>query len=294
MRTGRFNRSFLSQSLVSRLHEDSAKLFVSLVLTLIVSMAIAVPSARATTYSESVLYSFCSQGGTNCTDGSLPFARLIQAHDGNFYGTTGAGGANAFINRVSNGDGVVFRLSPSGQETVLHNFCSQNGSSCTDGAVPTVLTEGPDGNFYSTTELGGAHGKGTIFKITPGGTLTTLYNFCSTGGSSCTDGAISDAGMTLGSDGNFYGTTNSGGSNGGGTIYKITTSGVFSTLYNFCSQGGTSCTDWDDSYGPSGPGQRRVFLRHHWRWRRACWRDHFQDVANFCSHHPVQLLQSGR
>ena len=234
MRTGRFSSRFVLHSLVSRLH--AAKLLAFLALISLVSLAIAPASGDATTFTESVLYSFCSQGATNCTDGSLPFASMVQAHDGNFYGTTGAGGANAFINHVSNGDGVVFRLTPSGAETVLYNFCSQNGSSCTDGAVPTVLTEGPDGNFYSTTEFGGANGRGTIFKLTPDGTLTTLHNFCGTGGSSCTDGGISDDGMMLGSDGNFYGTTNSGGSNGGGTIYMITPSGVFSTLYNFCSQ----------------------------------------------------------
>ena len=248
MRKGRSSRRFGLHCLVSRLH--AAKLVAFMAPMLLMSLAIAPASARASTFTESVLYSFCSQGAANCTDGSLPFASMVLAHDGNFYGTTGAGGANAFINHVSNGDGVVFRLTPSGAETVLYNFCSQNGSSCTDGAVPTVLTEGPDGNFYSTTEFGGANGRGTIFKLTPDGTLNTLHNFCSVGGSSCTDGGGSDGGMMLGNDGNFYGTTVSGGSNGGGTIFMITASGLFSTLYNFCGQGGTSCTDGS---GPSVP-----------------------------------------
>jgi uncharacterized repeat protein (TIGR03803 family) len=226
----------------------SANLSAIVALILFVILGPGINAAGAASYSESVLYSFCSQGGTNCTDGSIPFATLVQAHDGNFYGTTAAGGTNAIINHVSNGDGVVFQLMPDGTYTVLHNFCSQGGAGCTDGAVPTVLTEGPDGSFYSTTELGGANGKGTVFKIAPDGTFTTLYSFCSTGGSSCIDGAIADKGMTLGSDGNFYGTTNSGGAHGGGTIYMITPSGVLTTLYNFCSQ--SSCTDGSTPLAP--------------------------------------------
>src|SRR5258708_6346899 len=122
MRGDRSKARFLSRSLASLLHADSAKLLLALASLAILSAE--PPSARATTYAESVAYSFCSQGAANCTDGSLHFASMVQAHDGNFYGTTGAGGANAFINHVSNGDGVVFRISPSGLETVIYNFCA--------------------------------------------------------------------------------------------------------------------------------------------------------------------------
>jgi uncharacterized repeat protein (TIGR03803 family) len=202
------------------------------------------PTPTATpTYTQSDLYSFCSQGGTNCTDGAQPAASLVQAHDGNFYGTTLEGGTNY---PASGGGGTVFQISPSGTHTTLYNFCGQGGTNCTDGVIPRVLIEGPDGNFYGTTEGGGAYAGGTVFKVTSTGTLTTIYSFCSLGGSSCTDGGDPVGGLTLGSDGNFYGTTEGGGSNGGGTIYMLTPSGVLSTLYNFCSQGGSGCTDGKD------------------------------------------------
>jgi len=209
------------------------------------STATATPTATPAptptpTYSQSVLYSFCSQGGTNCTDGAQPAASLVQAHDGNFYGTTLEGGTNY---PTYGGGGTVFQISPSGTHTTLYNFCALGGTNCTDGVIPRVLIEGPDGNLYGATEGGGANAGGTIFKVTSTGTLTTLYSFCSAGGSSCTDGADPVGGLALGSDGNFYGTTEGGGSNGGGTIYMLTPSGVLSTLYNFCSQGGASCTD---------------------------------------------------
>lgn len=231
-----------ASSLLVKLALRLLKVYGLAAVILYVALAASKP-AIAASYTESVLYSYCSQGGTSCTDGALPFATMIQAHDGNFYGTTGAGGAFDVINHVSNGDGVVFKLTPNGTYTVLHNFCSQGGSSCLDGAVPTPLIEGPNGNFYGTTELGGAHGKGTLFEIAPDGTFNTLYTFCSSFGPNCTDGAVPDKGLTLGSNGTFYGTTNSGGMHGGGTIYKLSELSGLTTLYSFCSQGGANCTD---------------------------------------------------
>ncbi len=199
------------------------------------------PTPTATpTFSQSVLYSFCSQGAANCTDGALPAASIIQAHDGNFYGTTLAGGA---VSPVSGGAGTVFQLTPSGTQTTLYSFCSQGGNNCTDGTVPRDLIEGPEGNFYGITENGGTNGNGTIFRITPAGALTTLYNFCNVGGSACTDGAGPLGGLIFSIDGNFYGTTLRGGANGGGTIFKMTPAGALSTFYSFCSQGGANCTD---------------------------------------------------
>ncbi|MGA2076792.1 MAG: choice-of-anchor tandem repeat GloVer-containing protein [Terriglobia bacterium] len=179
------------------------------------------PSGALTT-----LYSFCSQSG--CTDGNGPSAgSLVQATDGNFYGTTGGGGATD-----NGGNGTVFKITPSGTLTTLYSFCSQ--SNCTDGALPTGLVQATDGNFYGTTYCGGANagsldcsspGAGTVFKITPSGALTTLYSFCSQSG--CTDGVTPYAGLVQGSDGNFYGTTNASGgeynfSSGYGTVFKLT------------------------------------------------------------------------
>jgi uncharacterized repeat protein (TIGR03803 family) len=168
------------------------------------------------------LYNFCSQ--TGCTDGQYPIAGLIQATDGNLYGTTYEGGANGF--------GTVFRLTTSGTLTTLHSF-----GFGTDGvytyATPVQAT---DGNLYGTTYGGGAFGGyGTVFKITTSGTLTTLHSF------DYTDGSSSVAGLIQATDGNLYGTTQAGGAKGYGTVFKITRSGTLTTLYNFCSQ--TGCTD---------------------------------------------------
>ena len=123
------------------------------------------PSGTLTT-----LYSFCSQGG--CTDGAYPYAGLIQATNGDFFGTTPAGGANGY--------GTVFKIAAGGTLTTLYSFCSQSG--CTDGASPHAgLVQATNGDHYGTTTSGGANGPGTgtVFRITPSGTLTTLYSFCS-------------------------------------------------------------------------------------------------------------------
>jgi len=174
------------------------------------------------------LHSFCSQSG--CADGKNPYAALILGTDGNLYGTTLEGGAH--------GDGTVFKITPSGTLTTLHSLCSRSG--CADGEFPqTGLLQASDGNFYGTTILGGSYGNGTIFKMTPTGTLTTLYNVCSQSG--CPDGNYLYAGLTQATDGNLYGIMDIGGANGYGTIFKITLSGTLTTLYSFCSQSG--CTD---------------------------------------------------
>jgi len=198
------------------------------------------------------LYSFCSQN--NCTDGAGPGAGLIQATDGNFYGTTAAGGANNNSN-CSDGCGTVFKITAGGALTTLHSFCAQNN--CTDGYFPNAgLVQATDGNFYGTTSDGGANnnsdycggsGCGTVFKITAGGTLTTLYSFCSQ--SNCTDGFWPVTALVQGTDGNIYGTTSYGGAGGAdyGTAFKITPQGALTTLHSFCSQ--NNCTD---GTGPNG------------------------------------------
>ena len=166
------------------------------------------------------LYSFCAQSG--CPDGSSPVDGLVQAHDGNFYGVTPAGGANKY--------GTIFKITSTGVLTTLYTFCSQ--TNCVDGATPNVtLVEGKDGNLYGTTYQGGSQFSGTAFRITHAGVYTVLHNFCSQPG--CADGAHPLAGLTLASDGSFYGTTSTSASGSRGTIFKVTAQGGFLRLYSF-------------------------------------------------------------
>jgi len=188
------------------------------------------------------LYSFCSQ--TNCTDGSTPLTTLIQAANGDFYGTTSGGGANCV---VDGGCGTVFKITPSGTLTTLYSFCSQ--TNCTDGAYPFYgMIQATNGDFYGTTIEGGANGDGTVFKITPAGTFTTLYSFCAQSG--CTDGN-SPKQLMQASNGDIYGATHFGGTsasctNGCGTLFKMTLSGALTTFYDF---------DGTDGSNPGGPIQ---------------------------------------
>ena len=150
----------------------------------------------------------------NSTDGTTPDGGLVQASDGTFYGTTLGGGANNY--------GTVFKMTPSGTLTQLYSFCSQ--ANCADGASPYAgLLQGRDGNFYGTTHDGGnfIEGQGTygtVFSITPSGTLTTLYKFCSQ--ANCADGGRPYAGLIQATNGNLYGTTTAGGANGG-TVFEL-------------------------------------------------------------------------
>jgi uncharacterized repeat protein (TIGR03803 family) len=167
----------------------------------------------------SVLYSF---GTKSSADGANPIAGLIQASDGNFYGMTASGGiagCQASSNVLSSGGGcgTIFKITPTGELTTLYSF----GATPTDGFVPGAgLIQASDGNFYGTTTAGGSNscpasgvygiGCGTIFRITPGGSYTTLYSFgagfvASNGMSSV--GYLPEAGLIQASDGNFYGTT---------------------------------------------------------------------------------------
>jgi uncharacterized repeat protein (TIGR03803 family) len=185
------------------------------------------------------LYSFCSQ--LPCADGQYPEAGLTQATNGDLYGTTIVGGASQ--------SGTVFRITPRGALTTLHNFATQTNA---DGQFPSgLLVQAANGDLYGTTENGGSdqsspEGGGTIFKITPSGTLTTLYSFCS---QTCADGLSPFAGLVQAANGDLYGTTVGGGLGGPcpyndcGTVFKITPGGMLSTLYSFCSESG--CVDGD-------------------------------------------------
>lgn len=226
------------------------------------------------------LYSFCAQ--SNCADGAIPLAGLIQATDGNWYGTTFGGGSSA----CGYGCGTVFRMTPAGQLTTLYTFPSSGNPAASlvqardgnlygtatgnDGnagsstifrislsgtfaniyqfeypaAVYDGLVQATDGNFYGTTAGGGNvvtcnYGCGTVFKITPSGTLTTIYNFCSA--ANCADGSTPISPLIQATDGKFYGMTDTGGS-GGGTIFSISPAGALTTLHSFIG------TDGDGSY----------------------------------------------
>jgi uncharacterized repeat protein (TIGR03803 family) len=154
----------------------------------------------------------------SCTDGNEPQG-LILGTDGNYYGVTGFGGPG-------NG-GTVFKLTPAGTLTVLQDFTLDGSSGSGPGGI---LALGPDGNFYGST-YSSSSGSGTLFKITPDGTLTTFYTFCLTYG--CPDGSQPYSSPILARDGNFYGTTATGGTYGAGTAYKITPQGKLTTLYSF-------------------------------------------------------------
>jgi uncharacterized repeat protein (TIGR03803 family) len=168
-------------------------------------------------------------------DGYSPFTGLVQGTDGDLYGTTLYGGTSDNCRHFT-GCGTVFRITPGGTLMKLYTFCSQ--SNCMDGQFPEgELIQGADGNVYGTTTGGGANdtcmdGCGTVFKITPSGTLTTLHSFDGT------DGAVPlAAGLVLGTDGNYYGTTFDGGAGdceeGCGTVFKLTPSGTLTTLHSF-------------------------------------------------------------
>jgi uncharacterized repeat protein (TIGR03803 family) len=181
------------------------------------------PSGTLTT-----LYNFCSQ--SNCTDGANPEAAMIEAASGDLYGTTSVAGPG--------GDGTVFKITSKGALTTLYGF---GGA---DGADPNGLVQAANGNFYGTTQTGGdgvgcLGGCGTVFSITPAGTLTTLYSFCAQSG--CKDGAIPEGALVEAASGDFYGVTRSGGTYDWGTVFEITASGTLTTLHSFCSLSG--CAD---------------------------------------------------
>jgi uncharacterized repeat protein (TIGR03803 family) len=173
-------------------------------------------------------------------NGSGLFSAPIEAGNGNLYGTTMAGGVSAACQNGA-GCGLIYQLTPAGQLSTLYNFCSQ--PNCADGEAPYGgLAQGTNGNLYGTTTRGGANGYGTVFEITPEGALTTLYSFCLAGLPYCADGASPYAGLLLGSDGNFYGTTRFGGSSPEcnpnstcGTIFQITPAGALTTLSSFAN-----------------------------------------------------------
>lgn len=203
----------------------------------IVLCAVSMVATAATTFKALVSFD-----GTNGADPA--YFDLVQGIDGELYGTTQFGGVN------NNNSGTVFKINSAGTVTTLWTFCKV--ANCPDGSRPAAgLTLVPGGDLYGTTYYGGAHGAGTIFKITPAGTLTTVHSFCNQFG--CQDGLNPNVQLVLAADGNLYGTTVLGGTggcpgcHGGGIAFKITLSGSFTKIHDFCTG---KCTD---ASNPSNP-----------------------------------------
>jgi uncharacterized repeat protein (TIGR03803 family) len=162
---------------------------------------------------ETVLHSFTNSP----EDGALPEAGLIMDKAGNLYGTTCCGGVS--------GNGTVFKLDTSGNETVLYSFTGSGG----DGALPSGgLIMDKAGNLYGTTGIGGASGYGTVFKLDSSGNETVLYSFTNS-----PDGAIPYAGVIMDKAGNLYGVTVFGGASGYGTAFRLDTFGNETVLHSF-------------------------------------------------------------
>jgi uncharacterized repeat protein (TIGR03803 family) len=185
------------------------------------------------------IYSF-----TGGSDGGEPFdSALVRDSQGNLFGTTMFDGGKISF-------GVVFKVTPSGTETVLHTFLG--GS---DGAHPKgSLISDSEGNLYGTTSSGERLKGGTVFKIIPSGTMTELHTF------SGPDGFDPNAGLARDASGNLYGTTFSGGTTNGGVVFEITSDGNESVLQNFLGSDGATpysglILDKNDNlYGTTGFG----------------------------------------
>ena len=198
-------------------------------LTLVVFAALLVAAGlQAHAQTETVLYSFAGAP----SDGANPWVKPAFDEKGNLYGTTLGGGAYNY--------GSVYKLEPSGTETILHSFDS-DGS---DGYSPYAGLVSDNGIIYGATQLGGAYGQGTVFELTPtknGWTETILHSFALNG----TDGAEPFAGLVLDKEGNLYGTTYEGGEYNQGTVFKLTPSGTETILHSFDFNG-------LDGYYPDG------------------------------------------
>ncbi|MCI0745002.1 MAG: hypothetical protein L0Y58_06315 [Verrucomicrobia subdivision 3 bacterium] len=175
-----------------------------------------------TIYRISTSGQFMSLRAFSGTDGSSPQATLTQGTDGNFYGTTRTGGTGA--------NGTIFRITPAGAFTTLYSFPA-NGRM---GRFPAGrLVQASDGHFYGTTAAGGATTEnGTIFRITIAGQFNSLASFNGANGSGPA------AGMIQSTDGNLYGTTETGGLTDNGTVFRSTTAGAVASLFSFTGANG--------------------------------------------------------
>lgn len=179
--------------------------------TLAVTLLLLVSAAPALAQTETVLYDFTGQA-----DGSYPNSGPVLDKKVNLYGTVLNGGASHA--------GSVFKLTRSGVFTVLYSFTGQSDGGY-PAATPILDTKG---NLYGTTTGGGAFFGGTVFQVAPSGMETVLHSF-----SCSSDGCTPVAALVRDKRGNFYGTTDGGGTYGHGTVFELTPTGTFTVLYNF-------------------------------------------------------------
>jgi hypothetical protein len=213
-----------------------------------------VPPKAGNAWTEKVLYSFCAQGGEECTDGWKPQGRLTMDTSGDLFGVTFLGGAN--------GSGVAFELIASADKThwtpkVLHSFCVQ--ANCADGSNPAGrLLLDKSGTLYGLAAAGGRLPLGGVaFALVPPKAHTTawtfkmLYSFCALGGEQCTDGAAPGPGLVADISGNLYGATALGGAGFHGTVFELIPKAgnawTEKVLYTFCPK--PNCAD---GAGPDG------------------------------------------
>jgi uncharacterized repeat protein (TIGR03803 family) len=206
------------------------------------------------------LFAFQFDNATsNYPTGQGPFAELIQGADGNYYGTTSAGGTGTCpggIGGQTQGCGAVVKITSKGKFSVVYSFPFDSAKQIAPNGTDILagLVQGPDGNFYGTAAYGGTQGScpltfitnvgcGTVFRLTPNGHTKILHSFCGSDGCNPVEGAVPIGRMVFGRDGKLYGTTNSGGVANGifnsGTIFRISRSGQFETLHVFSGNSGT-------------------------------------------------------
>lgn len=185
-----------------------------------------------TVFAVSTDGSFQSLHAFSGADGEGPIAGLIEHGSGTFYGSTPSGHRVVAGTQTRFG-GTIFRLTATGGLQTLRTFEPDQPN---DGAEPGPLVDGRDGWLYGTTFSGGANGRGTVFKMAPDGTFVTLHHFTAAEGS-----GPNYLGLTLASDGKFYGALDVGPNDGfHGAVFSVTSSGTVSIVHVFDGNDGSN------------------------------------------------------